>query len=642
VGRLAHPLRRGAGLIRQIGPRAAAEVIAHRVAVRTLGRPRRALLRIRPIRIGAEQVNEALGAGGAAGGLARAASALPTVTQWITQLDSLERPAAAELCARADAIVAHRFDLLGSGPTELGPTIDWQRDFKTGRSWPLAHISLIQVSYQDASDIKVPWELSRCQHLPLLAAAHRVSGDDRYLDEIGSQLQDWIRANPVEFGANWACTMDVAIRSVNWLAALLIVSDAVRQPWLEEVIASLLLHCRFIRRHLESGPARGNHYLSDVVGLLCTASLFATSAEGQTWVAWAVDELGREMQHEVRADGCCHEASISYHRLVCELFIVAADAAEALVPGSLDPIVRVGIERMLGFVADYTKGDGLAPQIGDADNGRLLPLDDYARADQRSHLHLFGQARRQWRPASRSAAYPAGGFYVLRAGELHAVVRCGDVGIYGRGCHAHNDLLAFELSHGAQPLVSDAGSYVYTANPGARNWFRSIAVHNALSVDGAEQNEILPDRLFAMEDRAQAEVIAWEVGEGETTLVGRHFGFAGEPTRAVHTRTLTLSRTECALEVVDRVESAFGHEISFVLALEADRVDRRQVDLAVAFFADCELHIQCDGLEIEPVDISLSAGYGERHPVPGIRLRGRSDPGRDQVKTVLSVRSNRT
>ncbi len=54
----------------------------------------------------------------------------------------------------------------GSGPTDLGPRIDWLADFKTGRRWPLDHITRIRLAYGDGSDIKVPWELSRCQHLP--------------------------------------------------------------------------------------------------------------------------------------------------------------------------------------------------------------------------------------------------------------------------------------------------------------------------------------------------------------------------------------------------------------------------------------------------------------------------------------------
>ena len=187
---------------------------------------------------------------------------------------------------------------------------------------------------------------------------------------------------------------------------------------------------------------------------------------------------------------------------------------------------------MLAFVADYVRADGFAPQIGDADDARLLPLGDYGCADQRSHLHLFRQARRSYCPSTKSVAYPKGGFFFLRSGNLYAAVRCGDVGSYGRGYHAHNDVLAFELCWSATPLVVDPGCYLYTADPAARNAFRSTAVHSTLQIDGAEQNELRRDRLFAMVDRARPTVVNWEVGANSTTLTGRHRGFESLPAPA--------------------------------------------------------------------------------------------------------------
>src|SRR5262249_35260691 len=183
---------------------------------------------------------------------------------------------------------------------------------------------------------------------------------------------------------------------------------------------------------------------------------------------WAAGELVSEMEYQVREDGCDHEASVSYHRLVCELFICGAQAVEALSPESVTASYRERLERMLAFVDDYTRPDGLAPQIGDADDGRFLPLGDYGRADPGSHLHLFRQAARASRPGDEPAAYPEGGYWVMRSGDLYAIVRCGDVGVGGLGSHAHNDQLSFELQLGQQPMVIDPGSFLYTADPEAR------------------------------------------------------------------------------------------------------------------------------------------------------------------------------
>src|SRR5438270_13520757 len=94
--------------------------------------------------------------------------------------------------------------------------------------------------------------------------------------------------NPVEFGANWACTMDVAIRAANWVAALVLSAEPAHdETWLRRALASLLEHGRFIRTHLERGGARGNHYLSHVVGLQAIPRVFIGSGQGAAWADWA-------------------------------------------------------------------------------------------------------------------------------------------------------------------------------------------------------------------------------------------------------------------------------------------------------------------------------------------------------------------
>jgi hypothetical protein len=621
-------LRRKLERLREVGPMAALRAVGRRVSIRAKGLAMDRIRRARPLRAGPGELSEALGGLSLEEALrGPALAALPVVAVFEESLGSLGEDERRDLLRRADAILAHRFDLLGSGPVELGAEIDWSRDFKSGRRWPLRHRLLLQGFYFDDSDIKVPWELSRFQHLPLLAAAFRLSGERRYLEEIGAQLESWIAANPVEIGVNWACTMDVAIRAANWVAALAICAGgACHEPWAERAAASLLLHGRFIRANLETAEARTNHYLSDIAGLIVVAALFSRGREGAAWGSFATQELAAEMEHQVRSDGCGHEASIPYHRLVSELFLCGTQAADSLRLGSLPDSYRERLEQMLAFAAAYTRPDGLAPQVGDNDDGRFLPLGEYG-TDYRSHLHLFHQAGREYEPARGSAQFPAGGYYAMRHGDLYVLVRCGDTGVYGIGGHAHNDQLSFEFCCGAVPLIEDPGTGTYYEDETERLRFRSTGFHATLRVDGAEQNELPAYPRFPLGNRSRAEAIAWETSAAGTAFSGRHHGFEALPQPALHERRLELDPGRRELRIVDTVSSEAAHRLDWAFPLGPCDDAAIRDGVAIARFGELQLSIAATDAELAIVDGLYSPAYGVTEPRPFVVASGRSEPG---------------
>lgn len=286
-----------------------------------------------------------------------------------------------DILALAELFCAHRFDLLGSGwqdvsygvkaaglegiryESEGAPgveringanrgaaekitarlpeeyrRIDWQRDFKSGYRWREG-VWYLDVKYADArgADVKVPWELSRMQHLPVLAYAYRLMKKKRYANEYVNELTDWIAANPPQFGVNWRCTMDVGIRVANWLLArdLFIAAGAVFEPWFEALLAdSVLAHGRHIADNLEYNPAIcSNHYLSDIAGLLFAAAHLPITKETTTWLAFCLQETIVAMGGQFGEDGANFEASTSYHRLSTELMFYCAAVGMGLSDG---------------------------------------------------------------------------------------------------------------------------------------------------------------------------------------------------------------------------------------------------------------------------------------------------------------------
>jgi hypothetical protein len=622
--------------LRTAGPRGVAGAARRRTTEPLQGHARGWWLARHPLAVGPGDLRAALGGRGLEAALrGPVRDALPTVAAFERSLEGLDPAARADLLRRADAVAAHRFELLGSGPVELGPEIPWHRDFLHDHEWPLLHNRLLD-AFVAGADVKMPWELSRCQHLPLLAAAFRLTGERAYLEEIGAQLRSWIAANPVEIGVNWMCTMDVAIRAANWVATLVVVPEAAAEPWAEQVAGCLLLHGRFIHRYPEWSEVRTNHYLSDVVGLLVVASLFAGGEEGSEWLAWGTEQLVAEIEHEVRPDGCDHEASIPYHRLVTELFLCGTQVVDSLTPGAFPGWYRERLTKMFEFVAAYTRPDGLAPLVGDNDDGRFLPLGDYARTDSRSHLHLFAQAGREIPDRTGCAGFPEGGFFVIRGGGIHLLIRCGDTGLGGQGGHAHNDQLSFNLSYGSDALIEDPGAYRYFPDPELRNLFRSTASHATLQVDGEEQNPLPTPPRFPLGDRTGAEVLEWAPEAPRPVFAGRHHGFEGAPTRAGYERRFELDPGEPALTITDTVSSPAAHRLDWAFPLGRSIRIGLEPGVATVEFEQTTMRVEAKGVEFELAEGWYSPSYGVREPRPFLRAHRAGAPGR--TETVFRLR----
>ena len=293
---------------------------------------------------------------------------------------SRQRPARACSLGQIEAL-AHRFDLLGSGPLDLGAVIEWRRDFKSGHSWPLVHHTRLKlVDLAAGFDIKVPWECSRFHHGVWLAQAFALTGNEAYAREFAAQVSSWLADNPPEFGPNWANAMDVSIRAANWLAAhdLLAGAPVLTPAFRTAFRKSLLSHGRYIVSHLEDGWPGSNHYLADLCGLIRLGACCPELRESAGWLRTGLTRLEREIARQVYPDGTDYEASTGYHCLVTEMVLWSALACRAhdiAVPNG----ILSRLEKMLDVLAGLLKPDGSLPAFGDLDSGRWLALEsDYA------------------------------------------------------------------------------------------------------------------------------------------------------------------------------------------------------------------------------------------------------------------------
>lgn len=423
----------------------------------------------------------------------------------------------------ADKALEHKFNLLGSGEVHLGNIIEWSRELKTGYVWPKnTFYRRIRQSTPKGNDIKMPWELSRCHHLLTLGEAYKMTGEEKYAHEVVDAISDWIEQNPLMYTVNWTCAMDVSIRAVNWMYALLFIekSESFDDTFARKVYCSLYQHLFFVSKNLEKSiPYSNNHYVSDIAGLLFLGTLFKTTARGRKLLSYALKEYCRETLIQVFPSGVNYERSISYHRLMTELLVYSRNMlvrTGVKLPNEVD----ARLSKMLEYVGQYTFANGRSPIVADNDNGRFLP---FVPRDFREHGYLLNKNSLEYILAnanitplpvasdySESRLYGDANIAILKRSGKYLFVSCCDrfradeaTGKY-KGTHIHNDLLSFVYTDGMQEIIVDAGAYVYTSDVERHNEFRSARKHNTIIVDDEEHNFLSTSSAFTMIYNADA------------------------------------------------------------------------------------------------------------------------------------------
>lgn len=547
--------------------------------------------------------------------------------------------------------------------------IDWQKDFRSGYVWDEKQFYLnIEVAPEPGVEIKIPRELSRFQHIGILASGPIYESSHEFILEV----IDWIESNKYGYGVNWGCTMDVALRAINWIWGLRFFSQTCESyPAIILLIKdSLRQHGCFVENNLEYyESSTGNHYLSNIVGLIYIASAFPEFPESDRWLLFGLQELVSEMKREVYDDGASYEGSTNYHRLVAELFLSGAAIAERLPISRRErlrdvnpklhkvrPVLQNSTKTKLNLIsegrifpdefylrlskmADFTesliKPNGLIPQIGDNDSARVHKLIPDSKYNLLNHDSLIAGIRKLLsqcigeqildnfeanllcgginllpivKPGefTDSIIHKNAGIAILRQKEIYLLVSCGQNGQNGRGGHNHNDKLSFELNINSLDIIVDGGCPIYTANPEIRNKFRGTESHSTVFLVGQEQDK-WPNTmhgLFVLRERSFPSLRL----VGNNVIIGQHFGYSVK-----HKRKFELS--DNSLTIKDNMPSNLERKISFNFHpdVKCKIISSNECQLSVELMhiSGLSIFLQIDGASNPKVeDGAYSEGYG--------------------------------
>jgi hypothetical protein len=513
-----------------------------------------------------------------------------TLTEFRRRWPDAER----DIVKTADRISNGTFDLLGLRDLDLGKQIDWHLEPTSGKRTPLRHWS--QLNYLDAQlagDKKITWELNRHQYFNTLGRAYWFTGDERYVEVFVAHLDSWMDQNPPKLGINWASSLEIAFRSISWLWALQFFKES---PSLTDVVVVRMLKFLYLNAlHLETFLSTyfspNTHLTGEALGLFYIGLLLPEFRDAERWRALGSEILLAQLPRHVQTDGVYFEQSSYYHRYTTDFYIHLAVLLQVnglTLPRELKP----KLEQLLDHLMHITRPDGTTPLFGDDDGGRLIMLDDRPANDFRSllstgavlfnrpdykfisggaaeetlwllgaeGLRSFDQFHSQ-HPQKESVEFPDGGYYVMRDGwsreSNYLLFDCGPHGMANCG-HAHADALAIDLAAHGRTLLVDPGTFTYTGAKEARDWFRSSAAHNTITVDG--QSSSIPADTFSWQTITSCERLAWIEHERFTFVEGRHLGFEQLSRPGIHTRSILFLKRDYWI-VRDRIELSGNHQL---------------------------------------------------------------------------------
>ena len=559
-----------------------------------------------------------------------------------------------EIINTANRISENTFNLLGLRNLNLGTSIDWHLEPTSGKRTPLRHWS--QLNYLDAQlagDKKITWELNRHQYFTTLGRAYWLTNDERYAEVFISHVASWMDQNPPKLGINWASSLEIAFRSICWLWALQFFkeSPSLKPELVTRMLKFLYLNALHLETFLSTYFSPNTHLTGEALGLFYLGLLLPEFREAERWRELGLEILVAQLPRHVQADGVYFEQSSYYHRYTTDFYIhlaVLLQVNSLPLPHELKP----RLELLLDHLMYITRPDGTTPLFGDDDGGRLVMLDNRPANDFRSLLStgaaLFDRADYKFisggaaeetlwllgveglrrfdqieaqPPQHESVAFPDGGYYVMRDGwsptSNYLLFDCGPHGMANCG-HAHADALAIDLAARGRTLLVDPGTFTYTGAKEMRDWFRSSAAHNTLTVD--RQSSSISAGPFSWKTITNCERTAWIEQPRFTFVSGRHSGFEQQ----VHTRSILFLKGDYWL-VRDQVELSGRHQVDLWFHFDSGTSPATS-GLKIASFAPGGRWTTEEGW--------VSHCYGERAPAP-VRVFSATAEGAFEIITFL-------
>jgi len=566
----------------------------------------------------------------------------------------------------ADNLLRHRFRYFALGEISLGETIRWNHEYKRDIDTPLVFGPWMDYRDNEAyGDFKYFWEVPRLQHLILLAKAYYLTGRADYAEEVLHQLRQFQKESPYLLGVNWTVSMEAGIRLISlcWITMFLRQYLGEHREGLDLIEGVVRANLDYVVHNYARYSSANNHLIGEAAGVFVTSICFGHLRGMRRHRDKAQEILSREIHLQHYSDGVNKEQATHYQVFAMQFFLLAGLLGRANGRDFSTEYWQM-LEKGVEFIGAMFDDRCQLPQIGDSDDGRAVVLsaetaDDtvtvlataaavFDRYDVKRKVEHFDEGS-FWLLGARGreafenleadgrtdelpSRFDHGGYYLLdvkNGAGLRVVFDCGPLGFGAIAAHGHADALSFTLAVGNLPFLIDPGTYTYDRKNPLRNYFRSTAAHNTLTVDGYDQSEMAGPFLWGR--KANAHIEQYVDDPGRMTVAGWHDGYMRLSEPVIHRRTIDIEKATGIVRLRDTLSGEGAHEVAIWFHLspecEIDAVGEnhfrlangdRVVELLIDTAVTCE--VICG--RADPPAGWASFAYDEKVPTNTVVCRG--------------------
>jgi hypothetical protein len=508
--------------------------------------------------------------------------ALPVLAGFGSSLSAASPELHRRLVSAADDIISRPLEIFGQqwGRAPLAQALAndplmFHFDPVSQRHWPTSDYCF-DIPYRDPArygDYKFCSELNTLQTCQILAAAARLEKSEEIERLVWALWNTWYETNLPFRGINWASGVNIALRAVS-----LFVTVSLLEPHSERTrrrMRALLNASAFwLERYPSLHSSANNHLIAESVALFALGTLCPDLPGSGRYAATGRKRIEQHALRLILPDGAGAEMSPSYTAFAIEWLLLAMVVAESVGQGFSDEI-----SNRVAAVADCFKwlmdGVGNVPSIGDNDNSCVVGygcsevryvasitaaiagvIANPALAPVSYDLSLRDVLFRTPAPGAAKGDgirhFGDGGLSIVRethpSGQAVLIFDHGPLGYLELGAHGHADTLAIWLSLDGQPVLVDAGTYLYGGGGAWREHFRATGAHNTVEVAGRSSST--SSGPFNWSRKARGRLLSADDGT-DWNMEAEHDGYLTSLGRK-HVRRLT--RIANGVRVEDRLE----------------------------------------------------------------------------------------